>query len=298
MAGRTSCWYPLYGRMPTAFRTLNTILELHAQSTPERPEGWNQHRAAILRVHRDIALSEEVVAIGDRFPAAPRKLRQGLAHTHVEERIHLKERFAIGVQTRYGFAADPLVTGVQLGTQAWQLGGDTCSDGIVHGVAQHVAHRCVYKVGRAKGTRVRVDGSDFQAVGQLFADGETHAPIAGRAAIIGEPVGEIILEIISGGQIVAAAKNRDVPVVVVKSGDLKVPMRAQLAVGSDLFVPAAFEHGAAATPKQSGERVELVESGSQFASNFPLVGLERSGRTGLFGKDQGGVPSIRDTRIQ
>jgi len=75
-------------------------------------------------------------------------------------------------------------------------------------------------------------------------------------------------------------------------------MRAQLAVGSDLFVPAAFEHRAAATPKQSGERVELVESGSQFRFHFPLVGLERSGRTGLFGKDQGGVPSIRDTRIQ
>src|SRR5260370_42692003 len=88
LAGRTSCWYPLYGRMPTAFRTLNTILELHAQSTPERPEGWNQHRVAILRVHRDIALSEEGVALGDRVPAAPRKLRQDLTHTHPEERIH------------------------------------------------------------------------------------------------------------------------------------------------------------------------------------------------------------------
>src|SRR6266849_4451524 len=108
MAGRTSCWYPLYGRMPTAFRTLNTILELHAQSTPERPEGRSQHRAAILRVHRGIALSEEVVAIGDRFPAARRKLRQRLAHTHVEERIYLKERLAKRVQTRDGLAANPL----------------------------------------------------------------------------------------------------------------------------------------------------------------------------------------------
>src|SRR5260370_8173568 len=100
--------------MPTAFRTFNTILELHAQSTPERPEGWNQHRAAILCVHRDIALSEEVVAIGDRFPAAPRKLRQGLAPTHVDERIHLKERFATLFQTQYAFSAHPPHTAIYI----------------------------------------------------------------------------------------------------------------------------------------------------------------------------------------
>src|SRR5258707_3556787 len=192
MAGRTSCWYPLYGRMPTAFRTLNTILELHAQSTPERPEGWNQHRAAILRVHRDIALSEEVVAIGDRFPAAPRKLRQGLAHTHVEERIHLKERFAIGVQTRYGFSADPLVTGIQFSTQARQLRGDTSSDGIVHGIAQHVAHRCVDNIGGAKRTRVRVYRGHFRLVGQPFANGPTPAPNTGNAPILLPSIGAMI----------------------------------------------------------------------------------------------------------
>src|SRR5258707_6481617 len=78
----------------------------------------------------------------------------------------------------------------------------------------------------------------------------------------------------------------------------KVAMRAQLAVRSDFFVPAAFEYGAAATPKQSGERIELVESGSQFASDFPLVGLQRSGRARLFGKEQGCMPSIRNARIQ
>src|SRR5258708_6847437 len=140
---------------------LNT-LELHAQSASERPEGGNQHRTTVLRIHRDITLSEEVVAIGYGLPVARSKFGQRLAHTHMEERNHLEERLAIGVQTRYRFAADPLVTGVQLRTAARQLCGNSCSERIVHGVTKHVARGCVHDIGRAKGARVRVYSGDFR----------------------------------------------------------------------------------------------------------------------------------------
>jgi hypothetical protein len=50
-----------------------------------------------LRVHRDITLSEEVIAVGDSFPMAGGKLGEGLTDTDVEERLHLEESFAIGV---------------------------------------------------------------------------------------------------------------------------------------------------------------------------------------------------------
>src|SRR6202022_535535 len=108
----------------------------------------------------------------------------------------------------------------------------------------------------------------------------------------GKSVREIVLEIIGRRQIVAAAKNGDVPIVIVETGDLEIAVRAQLALRRDFFVPAALEDRVATAPKQSWERIELVESGSQFASIFPLVGLKRSGRTRLFGKDHGRMPSI------
>src|ERR1700731_4029498 len=115
-------------------------LELHAQSAAERAEGGNQQRATIVRVHRDITLGEQVIAIGYSFPMARRKLRQGLTHTHMEERIHLKDRFAIGVQTRYGSTANPFVASIYLGAHAWQFSGNVRANRIVHSVPQHVAH--------------------------------------------------------------------------------------------------------------------------------------------------------------
>src|SRR3982074_3378996 len=108
--------------------------KLHAQATPERAEGRNQDRTAILRVHRDITLSEQVIAIGDSLPVAGPKLVQSLAHTDVEEGLHLKEGLAIGVQTRDRFAANPFVTGSYLGARAGQFGGNVCPNGIVHGI--------------------------------------------------------------------------------------------------------------------------------------------------------------------
>src|SRR5258707_7736491 len=51
--------------------------------------------------------------------------------------------------------------------------------------------------------------------------------------------------------------------------------RAQLAFGRDFFVPATLEHGAASAPKQCGEGIQLVENGSEFASDFPLRSEER-----------------------
>ena len=95
-----------------SFPNLKYRLKLHAQSTPERAECRNQHRPAVLRVHWDVALGEEVVAIGYCFPVSWREFRQRLTHTHVKEWIHLIERFTIGIQPGNNVACDPLVADI------------------------------------------------------------------------------------------------------------------------------------------------------------------------------------------
>src|SRR5260221_495729 len=70
------------------------------------------------------------------------------------------------------------------------------------------------------------------------------------------------------------------------------------ACGRDFFVPGTLEYGAASAPKQCGERIQLVENGSEFASDFPLFGIERSGCAGFFRENHGGMPRIGDARIQ
>ena len=95
-----------------SFPNLKYRLELHAQSTPERAECRDQDRPAVLRVDGDVALGEEVVAIGYCFPVSRREFRQCLPNTHVKEWIHLIERFAIGIQPGNNVACDPLVTDI------------------------------------------------------------------------------------------------------------------------------------------------------------------------------------------
>jgi len=86
-----------------------TVSKLNAQTTPERAKRGNQHRSSILAAQSHIALTQDIVAIGDGLPAARAEFRERLPDANVEVRFHLIKRLAIAVQTGDGHTPNPFV---------------------------------------------------------------------------------------------------------------------------------------------------------------------------------------------
>ena len=80
---------------PYSFLEPELVLKLDAQTTSKRPKRRNQHSLPILAVQGDVALRQNIVAIGDRLPAAQAKSRQRLADTDVQIGVHLVQRLAV-----------------------------------------------------------------------------------------------------------------------------------------------------------------------------------------------------------
>src|SRR5258707_15503526 len=89
-------------------------LELNAQTTSERAERRHQDCAAVLRIHRDVALRKHVVAIRAGLPPAGAELGESLANTDVEVGIHLVERIAEGIHSGHHRSAHPLVADIYI----------------------------------------------------------------------------------------------------------------------------------------------------------------------------------------
>ncbi len=90
----------LYGSGHTAFKTIEPYLKLDAQPASERPKRRDNRRSSVRRVQGDVPLSQNIVAIRDRLPAAQAESRQGLPNPDVEVRIHTVLRGAVAVDRR------------------------------------------------------------------------------------------------------------------------------------------------------------------------------------------------------
>src|SRR5205085_268872 len=128
--------------------------------------------------------------------------------------------------------------------------------------------------------------------------GETQAPVAGGAAIIGKSIGEVILEVFAGGEIVAAAEDGYVPIIVVKASDLELSVGAQSTLGRNFFVPATFQTWTAIAPKHGRKGIEFIDRSGEFTADFAFVGLERSAGARLFREDHRGTPGVGQASIQ
>src|SRR5215813_2551153 len=86
-------------------------LELQAQTAPEGPECRNQCNHAVARTHGYVALSQQIVTVRNRLPAARAEFRQLLSNRNVQERIGLIKGFAVAVHSCDGHSTNPFVSG-------------------------------------------------------------------------------------------------------------------------------------------------------------------------------------------
>src|SRR5690348_4661914 len=192
--------------------------------------------------------------------------------------VHLVEGFPEAVERGNSLAADPFVSRPNLCAKPRNLTRNANAQRMPDCRLQDIAKRVARVAGsRSESTAEGINSGQLRSTFERSSQGHTRAPIAGCGRIIGKAVGEIILEVIGGRQKATAAVDGHIVVVLMKGGDLKDSVSAELAVGRKLFMQAALQHRMAIAEQECGESVQFVKGGGQRSTGLPIGSFKRSG---------------------
>ena len=118
---------------------------------------------------RDIALRQQVAAVGNCFPSSQSELWQGLTEAHMKVGIHLKEGLTVTIHTRNNGTIHPLILGLKPGVQARNSCGNARTNSVARSGAQLITEHRVFLIRKRQCTAEGINCGPIDVFIKLLA---------------------------------------------------------------------------------------------------------------------------------
>src|SRR5262249_37935746 len=108
--------------------------------------------------------------------------------------VHLEQRLTVTVHSRHCRSAHPFIAGVDFGARVMDLGGNVGPERMMCACLKHIAEPAISEFRWTESSSEGIDRGHFKVIAKFLVKRNACPPTAGRAAVVGETIGKVILE--------------------------------------------------------------------------------------------------------